>query len=338
MRDKAENQLKSQEGSVLLPAAPAFFSAMSSAPPQSFTAPAASPLAPPSAAAGHIQALMSVIRGIGTPLQTAVSEVASGQRVRGVVLSPADEARAYAQLVQQVVAIGRAVSTSLAIGKDTVARWSGEPLRWVLMEAISDIAGAHYRATGLLQPSGIVGQIASSITLIAIEGARKEDLMPSLGRATQARLVIDMLKAMPPVVNAITRFAFGRSPLRLITEVSLELQYKAVECTRRLLPVGCSLDEWHGIYAAFLQAAGQIYAEAHFAETERVSRLPALERAAMPAEIPMNGVWDAFDRKLDLLASFSRHMAPPAPAVVQQAATTGRIEQQDTDTVLQAVA
>jgi hypothetical protein len=265
--------------------------------------------------APRAQALVSVIRGIGSPLQSAVSEVAAGLRERGQSVSATDEARAYAQLVQQVVSIGRTTSATLEIGRDAIARWNGEPLRWCMLEAISDIAGAHFRATGLLQPSGIVGQIVAAVTQIAIDGARREDLMPGLGGATQARLGLDMLKSVPPVVHAVTRYAFGRNPLVLVTEVAWELQYKAVECTRRLLAAGSTLEEWHSVYGAFIGSAGQLYAEAHFAEAERMSRLSSAERDALGhAELPMTAVWEAFDRKIDLLASFAGYMAVPADA------------------------
>jgi hypothetical protein len=278
------------------------------------------PVAPPVSPAvlpGRVQALVSVIRGIGSPLQSAVSEVASGQRERGVYISTTDEARAYAQLVQQVVSIGRTTCMTLEIGKDAIARWSGEPLRWALLEAISDCAGAHFRASGLMQPSGMVGQLIAAVTQIAIDGAKREDLMPGLGSATQARLALDMLKAVPPVVHAVARYSFGRNPLVLMTEVALEMQHKAVECTRRLLGSGSTLDEWHAVYGAFLISNGQQYAEAHFSEAERLSRLNQQERMAIGSgELPMTTVWETFDRKVDLLTNFAGHMAAAKPPAV----------------------
>lgn len=262
--------------------------------------------------ANRALALVSVIRGIGSPLQSAVAEVAAGLRERGQNISAVDEARAYAQLVQQVVAVGRATSATLGVGRATMPGAGGEPMRWAILEAISDMVGAHFRAAGLLQPSAIAGQVASAITQIALDGARREDLMPGLGHATQARLGLDMLKAVPPVVHAVTRYSFGRNALVLITEIAWELQYKAVECTRRLLAVGSTLDEWHSVYGAFVASAGQLYAEAHFAEAERLARLSPNERNALGhGEVPMTGVWEQFDRKVDLLASFAGYMTVP---------------------------
>ena len=260
-------------------------------------------------------ALVSVIKGIGSPLQSAVSEVAAGLRDQGRQVTALDEARAYASLVQQVVSVGRSTCASLSISRNAVARWNGESLHWAVLEAIADLVGAHFRAAGQLQPGVIAGQVASAITLIAVEGARREDLMPGLGNATLARLGLDMLKAMPPVVHAVTRYSFGRNPLVLITEIAWELQYKAVECTRRLLSAGSTLEEWHSVYGAFVVSAGQLYAESHFAEAERLARLSPNDRAALGAgEVPMTGVWEQFDRRTEQLATFAGYMTVPASA------------------------
>ncbi len=290
-------------------ALPAVVDVKDSAPEQQNT-PKTPPMSGP--AANRALALVSVIRGIGSPLQSAVSEVSAGLRERGQDVTAVDEARAYAQLVQQVVSIGRTACQTLEVKNDELARWNGEPLRWAILEAIADMTGAHFRAAGVLQPSPIAGQVAAAVTQIALDGARREDLMPGLGKATQARLGLDMLKAVPPVLHAVARFSFGRNPLVLATEVAWELQYKAIECTRRLLAVGSTLEEWHSVYGAFVISAGQLYAEAHFAEAERISRLSPNERnALMHGEVPMTGVWEQFDRKVDLLASFAGYMTVP---------------------------
>lgn len=279
------------------------------------SSPPAARVSPTPALPTRASALVSVIRGVGSPLQSAVSEVAAGLRERGEVITPADEARAFGQLVQQVVSMSRITSSTLDIRGQDTAPGSGEPLRWSVLEAVSDLVGAHYRAVGVLHPSGVVGQMVAAITQIAVDGARREDLMPGLGSATQARPGLAMLRAMPPVVHAVARYAFGRSPLVLVTEVAWELQYKAVDSTRRLLEQGATLDEWHAVYGAFVVAAGQQYAEAHFSEADRVSltlkEAPADKASLKGGEQPMEHVWEAFDRKLETLLTFSGYMAPP---------------------------
>lgn len=276
------------------------------------------------------QALVATIRGIGAPLQSAVSEVASGLRERGQKISAAEEARSFAQLVQQVVSLARTTSATLEIGVNDIARWNGEPLRYAIMEAVSDIVGAHFRAAGLMQPSGMAGQIIAAVTQIAVDGARREDLMPGLGTATQARIGLDMLKAMPPAVHAVTRYTFGRNPLVLVTEVAWELQYKAVEITKQLTGKGTALDDWHAVYGATLHATGQIYAEAHFGEADRLSQLTQAERDQLLSqhggEMPMTTVWDTFEAKSDLLSAFTRYLNLPAePSAGSQTAASSAV-------------
>lgn len=256
-------------------------------------------------------AYVSVLKEISGPLLSAVNQVVAGQRENGVAISAMDEANAFNQLIQQVVNITRTTSATLEIGRDDVAP-NGEPLRRQILEAISDLMGAHYRAAGQLQPSALVGQLTAAITQIAIEGARREDLMPGLGAMTQARIGIDMLRAIPPVVHAVSRFAFGRNALVLITEVAWELQYKAVEVTKRLMGTGATLQAWHSIYGAALHAAAEMYAEAHYAEADLFARYSPEQRQAfirtMGPELPMTNVWATFDRQTDFLAQFTSTM------------------------------
>jgi len=256
-------------------------------------------------------AYVSVLKEISGPLLSAVSQVVAGQRENGIAISAIDEANAFNHLIQQVVNITRTTSATLEIGRDATAP-NGEPMRRQIIEAVSDLMGAHYRAAAQLQPSSLVGQLTAAITQIAIEGARREDLMPGLGTMTQARLGIDMLRAIPPVVHAVTRFAFGRNALVLITEVAWELQYKAVEVTKRLMGTGATLQAWHSVYGAALHAAAEMYAEAHYAEADQFARYTPEQRQAfiqaMGPELPMTNVWAAFDRQTDFLAQFTATM------------------------------
>lgn len=186
-----------------------------------------------------------------------------------------------------------------------------------MIEAVSDIVGAHYRAVAQLQPSGVIGHIITALTKLAVDGANREDLIPGLGRATQARLGITMLRAMPSVVHAVGRYSFGRAPLSLITEVAWEMQCKSVDSTRRLLVQGATLDDWHAVYGACMTAAGQLYAEAHFGEADRLNAMAPDERDSLKVrqspELPMTAVWEAMDRKLEVLTKFSLYMASSIP-------------------------
>lgn len=293
-RRRFEERAGSQPGT---PSAPAPV-AVVEAPPPAPVAPPVVETPPLNLAPLNLEGVLpSVMQGVSGPLMAAVSQVAGGLREQGQRVSALEEAKAFASLMNQAVNVTRTTAATLEIGRDA-------PLRQLILEAVADLVAAHYRAVGQLQPAGLTGQITAAITQIAVEGARREDLMPGLGARTQARPGLDMLRAMGPVIHAVTRYAFGRNPLVLITEVAWEMQYKAVDITRRLSATGATLEAWQALYGATLHAVAEAYAEAHHSEADRVLRLSRPQHG----EVPMNNVWDLFDRHTDLLAQFGQNM------------------------------
>ena len=257
-----------------------------------------------------LKALISAVQGVGAPLRGAVAEVAAGLAQRGRAVSSVEQAKAFALLIQQATKIARTTAQSIGVQAADTAQ------SFALVEAVSDMAGAYYRASGVLQPSPLVGQIVASITQIAQEGAAREDLIPGVGKTTQARVALDLLKAMPPVVHAVSRYSYGRPPLVLITEVAMELQFMAAEATRGLVPVGASLEEWHAVHAAMLHTAGQLYAESHFAVAENEQAMSGI--AAPAGEVPMEQVWASLEGTLGQISTFAGHLAGTASLAVGQ--------------------
>jgi hypothetical protein len=121
-------------------------------------------------------------------------------------------------------------------------------------------------------------------------------------------LGVGLLKALPPVIHAVTRFPFGRNNLILTTEVAWELLYKGVEITRNLMTNNPTTDEWHNMFAATLHAVSEVYAEAHYAAAERMAVIQPVTRGQTVGELPMTDVWAAFDWQSDLLARFTSTM------------------------------
>jgi hypothetical protein len=176
---------------------------------------------------------------------------------------------------------------------------------------VSELVSGHYRATGLLQPSPLAGQLVAALVQLALDGARREDLMPGLGAATEARLALDTLKAAAPVVHAVVRHSGGRPQVVLVAEIIRELQFKAVACTKRLLVETPTLEEWHSVYGSFLEAAGLLYAEAHYSEAEKMAE------AALPPEQLVQAALQVFDGKLDQLTVFSSYLVLPPDLVAE---------------------
>jgi hypothetical protein len=253
-----------------------------------------------------VKSLISAVQGIGAPLRGAVSEVAAGLRERGQPISQVQEAKAFALLVQQVTKIAR--TTALTIGMPLGTLTAQERAQHTqLVEAVSDIAGAYYRASGVLNPSPLVGQIMAAITQIALDNATQEDLIPNNGKSGYTRTAIDLLKAMPSVVHACARYSYGRTPAVLMGEVAMELHYMTAETTSPMLPQGASLEEWYSLHAALMQTAGQLYAEAHFAVAEQVQH--GSGQNAPNKEVPMDKVWETLATTFGQITRFATHLA-----------------------------
>lgn len=271
-----------------------------------------------------VKSLISAVQGIGAPLRGAVSEVAAGLRERGQPISQVQEAKAFALLIQQVTKIAR--TTALTIGMPLGTLTAQERAQHTqLVEAVSDIAGAYYRASGVLNPSPLVGQIVAAITQIALDNATQEDLIPNNGKSGYSRTAIDLLKAMPSVVHACARYSYGRTPAVLMGEVAMELHYMTAETTSPMLPQGASLEEWYSLHAALMQTAGQLYAEAHFAVAEQVQH--GSGQNAPSKEVPMDKVWETLATTFGQITRFASHMAGTAA----QKAVPHHIEGNSTD-------
>ncbi len=255
--------------------------------------------------------LVAVVRGIGTPLQSAVSEVATLLRGQGYALTSSQEAKAFGDLVQQIVQIGKTIHPLL--GFDVMApEQNNEHTRWALLEAISENVGAIYRARGQLSPVWEMSTLLPSLVKMARDSAASNDLIPAQGdEHEQLPLILGLLKALPPVCHAIGRHSFQQDTPTLILQTARTLQYKSITATRGLLKEGAPLDDWQALYCSFLIAAGQLYAEAHFAIAEG-------SRANVSAAQAQESIWTAFDRKMTMIATFSSYMAPPAAEKIEQ--------------------
>lgn len=247
--------------------------------------------------------LVAVVRGIGTPLQSAVSEVATLLKRQGYPLTSAQEAKAFGDLVQQIVQIGKTIHPLL--GFDVTSPEQNNETRWALLEALSENVGAIYRARSQLAPVWEMSTTLPSLVKMARDSAASNDLIPAQGdEHEQLPLIIGLLKALPPVCHAIGRYPLQQDVSALILQTARTLQYKSITATRGLLKEGAPLDDWQALYCSFLIAAGQLYAEAHFAIAES-------SVAGVSAGQAQESIWTAFDRKMTMIATFSGYMAPP---------------------------
>jgi len=258
----------------------------------------------------RVQTLLAAFRQIGMPLVQAIVEQESQGGVR---VSPA--------LLNDLIDNTLALSHKLAAeaGGDDETLDALEPnLRWALTGATSQIVGAGFRAWGKpLDEEKIASLVEASM---ALEARFKDDVPPAPEAMPNTVMTFraKMMEAMVPVVGAIAQYAFGRAEHLLLAEVAERLVKTSDQVTRALAPSGATPEQWRILCWNILRAAGQIYAESHFAESDRLLYMEAEARAAYFAEhdqtVPMTQVWQSFNQRMAMLATLATYLEVPASA------------------------
>jgi hypothetical protein len=191
-------------------------------------------------------------------------------------------------------------------------------VRWAQAGAASQVVAAHFQATG--QP--LSTEDAKKLAAITSELQAKFKTQIPAGNEpipnTIATFRAKTMEAMVPVVGAVARYSFGRAEHALLAEIAEKLVKTADQVTRALVPSGSTPEEWRLLCWNVLRAAGQIYTDAHYAESDRLLYMNPDDRAAYYAQHgnipPMTQVWQAFNQRMAMLATLSTYLDVPPSA------------------------
>lgn len=258
----------------------------------------------------RIKALLSSFRQVGLPLLLALG---AAEHTDGTVRGTFDSAK-FAALVTSTVRLAADLGTGLGASEDSCDAW----VRWALAGAASQIVGASFQATGkpLSQDdvavlSSLVRDLQNQFSAALADG--KEPL-PN----TVATFRAKSLEALVPVIGAISRYSFGRAEHGLVGEVAEKILRTSDQITRTLAPAGASPEEWRLLCWSVLRAAGQIYADSHYAEADRLLYMEPDARAAYYAQHgnvpPMTQVWQSFNQRMAMLATLASYLEVPSSA------------------------
>lgn len=258
---------------------------------------------PQAADAVRPQALMAAFRQVGLPLLQALAETPEAD-------DPKPEAfngKKFAALVDSAVALSRELAARL-----------DEKETWALAGAASQIAAASFKATGEPLSAEEAHKLAGNLLELQ---ARFQESLPDNSEpspATAAAFRVRMMEAMVPVIGAVAQYAFGRPEHLLLAEIAERLLKTTDQATRTLAPPGAKPGEWRLLYWNILRAAGQVYAESHYAEADRLLYMKPDERTAyftqhgnMP---PLAPVWQIFNQRMAMLATLAAYLEVPADA------------------------
>jgi hypothetical protein len=256
-----------------------------------------------------MQARLTAFQHLGLPLLQA----ASGAQNKGEAPRPLD-ADLLTALVDSTVMLSNKLAGELGASADAVDAW----IRWAMAGAAAQVVGSSYKTAG----HPLTEDEADHIAKIAVDlqGKFKAQIPPGQENLpnTVATFRAKMLEAMVPVVGAVAQYSFGRAEHALLAEVAERLVKTADQVTRALAPTGASPEEWRLLCWQVVKAAGQVYAEAHFAEADRLLYMEPEERAAYFAQhgqvVPMQQVWQSFNQRMAMLATLATYLEVPESA------------------------
>lgn len=273
---------------------------------------------PSEGGASRLRAMVSTLRYIATPLLIAMAEVRAAMVAKGQAPASdaAGEAQTFHQLVNAAVGMARAAAEQMGASEAPTDDWA----RWQIAAAAAQMVASHYKATGKAMPNpdaqAIVKAINEARQSFRGPAAQMPESMPNTIGNFRAR----MLETLVPVVGAVSQYAFNRQEHALLGDVTERILKSADQATRALAPPGLTAEEWRVLSWHVLKSAGQIYAEAHYAEADRLLYLPEADRNAYFAAHnnlpPLDRLWDNFDLRLSMLVTLAAYVDVPATAAL----------------------
>jgi hypothetical protein len=265
------------------------------------------------AAAAQMQTLLVAFRHVGLPLMQALGEAPGVAEAAAAGKPPGLDSQKFGALIDSTVELSRALAAQLGASEDQLDGW----VRWALVGAASQTVAARFKITGEPLPPEEVKRLAD----LAIELQDRFKVQIPSGNEpvpnTIATFRAKMMEAMVPVIGAVAQYSFGRAEHALLAEVAEKLVKISDQVTRSLAPSGCTPEQWRLLCWSVLRAAGQVYAESHYAEADRLLYMNADERTTYFAQHgnvpPMTQVWQSFNQRIAMLATLATYLdVPPA--------------------------
>lgn len=260
--------------------------------------------------AANLQTLLAAFRHVGMPLLQALSEAhvspETGQKITEVI-----RPEAFSALIDSTVSLSQELAAQIGGETGGLDAW----VRWALVGSASQVVASNYGATGRAMSPDEAKRLAS---IAATLQEKFKNQIPSEGETipnTVGTFRAKMMEAMVPVIGAVAQYAFGRAEHNLLAEVAERLVKVSDQMTRALAPAGVTPEQWRMLCWNILRAAGEIYAESHYAEADRLLYMNPEERTEYFAKnnntLPMTQVWQAFNQRMAMLATLATYLEVP---------------------------
>ncbi len=269
----------------------------------------------PQDANARMQSLLATFRQVGMPLLQALVEV-SGNTGQDIASESAmgERTKQFGTLVDSAVLLSQELAKEIGAEEGAL----DASVRWALAGSASQVVAASYHASGNFMTPEETQRLAA----IAAQLQEKfKNQIPAQGESlpnTLATFRAKMMEGLVPVIGAVAQYAYGRAEHELLAEIAERLVKTADQVTRVLAAPGSTPEQWRLLCWNILRASGQIYAESHYAEADRLQAMDPEERAKYFAQhgqqVPMTQVWQAFNQRMAMLATLSTYLTVPETA------------------------
>lgn len=259
----------------------------------------------------QMRALVLAFRHLGLPLVQVLNEPGESEGTAGVNLTK------LGSLLDAAVSFSNALAGNMGASPDDCDAW----VRWALIGSASQVVATNYQATGSVMMAEDAQKLAQLVT--DMQGKLKAQI-PAGAEAVPNTLGVfraRMLESLVPVIGAVSRYSFGQAEHGLVAEVAERIVRSADQVTRSIAPAESTPEEWRILCWSVLRAAGQIYADAHYAEADRLLYMEPDARAAYYAQHgnvpPMTQVWQSFNQRMAMLATLATYLEVPPAALME---------------------
>jgi len=255
----------------------------------------------------RLDARVAAFMRIASPLIIAAADVRFGGNP-GESRTPQDEAALFSRMLESAVVIGRKAAEHVGAWSRSQDDWA----RWALASAAAGLVAAHYRATGEVLSAEESGPYLSAVSEASgIAGTRETAPPEQAPDASPAPLWVDAVAAMGPVIAAVARHSFARPETELLGEVVERLRKSVLAAGDKLMAGDSPQDRRVGL-AAIMALSGELYAECHYFEMDRLLDLSAEERKSYAERggesRSIAAIWSAFDMRMAMVSAVAKAM------------------------------
>lgn len=260
------------------------------------------------------QFLYQIIESVGGPLLSALL-TPSGQ----------DKDKDKEQAEKMAALLGKAVQGSIDIAallQDQDENLD-DSLRVAALGLASELMSRHYKEAGSVPDEDSLSQYKASLkTALALSEnfapspestARLKNLENDARPVDNAQNAALTIKACLPVIEAVHTFSFGQQTQKLLSVIGNHLSTDAAKLREAIAP-DLDTEEQKRVELSLLGTLGEIYAVCHGEETKRLMAMSEDERAKHPQDdgggISMQGVWEEYGKRVEMLESLSLNLLP----------------------------